>query len=116
MATIDIKVPDIGDFAEVAVIEVMVQPGDSIKAEHRETRQACREVAAVRLRKQRQHLRRTVVDEVGGEAAPLLAGAGRSPAFRGGAVGDGGAVPARLAGGFACPAVSGSGSAWPEPS
>ena len=33
MATIDIKVPDIGDFAEVAVIEVMVQPGDSIKAE-----------------------------------------------------------------------------------
>jgi dihydrolipoamide dehydrogenase len=33
MATIDIKVPDIGDFAEVAVIEVMVQPGDTIKAE-----------------------------------------------------------------------------------
>ena len=26
MATIDIKVPDIGDFAEVAVIEVMVLP------------------------------------------------------------------------------------------
>ena len=33
MATIDIKVPDIGDFAEVAVIEVLVQPGDTIKAE-----------------------------------------------------------------------------------
>ena len=33
MATIDIKVPDIGDFAEVAVIEVMVQPGDTIKVE-----------------------------------------------------------------------------------
>ena len=30
MAIIDIKVPDIGDFAEVAIIEVMVQPGDTI--------------------------------------------------------------------------------------
>jgi pyruvate/2-oxoglutarate dehydrogenase complex dihydrolipoamide acyltransferase (E2) component len=29
MATIDIKVPDIGDFAEVAVIEVLVKPGDT---------------------------------------------------------------------------------------
>ncbi len=33
MATIDIKVPDIGDFKEVAVIEVLVKPGDTIKAE-----------------------------------------------------------------------------------
>jgi dihydrolipoamide dehydrogenase len=33
MAIIDIKVPDIGDFAEVAIIEVLVQPGDTIKAE-----------------------------------------------------------------------------------
>src|SRR5574343_1679288 len=33
MAIIDIKVPDIGDFAEVGVIEVLVQPGDTIKAE-----------------------------------------------------------------------------------
>ncbi len=33
MATIDIKVPDIGDFDEVAVIEVLVQPGDTIEAE-----------------------------------------------------------------------------------
>ena len=33
MATIEIKVPDIGDFAEVGVIEVLVQPGDTIKAE-----------------------------------------------------------------------------------
>ena len=29
---IDIKVPDIGDFDEVTVIEVLVKPGDSIKA------------------------------------------------------------------------------------
>ena len=33
MATMDIKVPDIGDFAEVAVIELLVKPGDTIKAE-----------------------------------------------------------------------------------
>jgi dihydrolipoamide dehydrogenase len=33
MATIDIKVPDIGDFKDVAVIEVLVKPGDTIKAE-----------------------------------------------------------------------------------
>ena len=33
MAVIDIKVPDIGDFAEVGVIEVLVQPGDSVTVE-----------------------------------------------------------------------------------
>ncbi|MBK9443798.1 MAG: dihydrolipoyl dehydrogenase [Comamonadaceae bacterium] len=33
MAQIDIKVPDIGDFAEVTVIELLVKPGDIIKAE-----------------------------------------------------------------------------------
>jgi dihydrolipoamide dehydrogenase len=33
MATIDIQVPDIGDFSEVTVIEVLVKPGDSVKAE-----------------------------------------------------------------------------------
>ncbi len=33
MSTIEIQVPDIGDFAEVTVIEVLVQPGDSVKAE-----------------------------------------------------------------------------------
>ncbi|GAA6141222.1 dihydrolipoyllysine-residue acetyltransferase [Hydrogenophaga sp. 5NK40-0174] len=33
MATIEIKVPDIGDFSDVAVIEVLVQPGDTVKAE-----------------------------------------------------------------------------------
>ena len=33
MALIEIKVPDIGDFAEVAVIEVLVKPGDTIKPE-----------------------------------------------------------------------------------
>jgi len=33
MALIEIKVPDIGDFKEVAVIEVLVKPGDTIKTE-----------------------------------------------------------------------------------
>ncbi len=33
MALIEIKVPDIGDFKDVAVIELLVKPGDSIKAE-----------------------------------------------------------------------------------
>jgi dihydrolipoamide dehydrogenase len=33
MATIDIQIPDIGDFDEVTVIEVLVKPGDSIRAD-----------------------------------------------------------------------------------
>ncbi|WP_297724251.1 dihydrolipoyl dehydrogenase [Limnohabitans sp. Rim8] len=33
MSFIDIQVPDIGDFDEVAVIELLVKPGDTVKAE-----------------------------------------------------------------------------------
>jgi dihydrolipoamide dehydrogenase len=33
MATIEVKVPDIGEFKDVAVIEVLVKAGDAIKAE-----------------------------------------------------------------------------------
>jgi dihydrolipoamide dehydrogenase len=33
MATIDIKVPDIGDFKDVAVIELLVKPGDTVAVE-----------------------------------------------------------------------------------
>ncbi len=33
MAQIEIKVPDIGDFAEVTVIELMVKPGDTVKVD-----------------------------------------------------------------------------------
>ena len=33
MALLDIQVPDIGDFDEVAVIELLVKPGDTIRAE-----------------------------------------------------------------------------------
>ena len=33
MAIVEIKVPDIGDFDEVAVIELLVKAGDTVKAE-----------------------------------------------------------------------------------
>jgi dihydrolipoamide dehydrogenase len=33
MALIEVKVPDIGDFKDVAVIELLVQPGDTVKVE-----------------------------------------------------------------------------------
>ena len=33
MALIEVKVPDIGDFKDVAVIELLVKPGDTVKAE-----------------------------------------------------------------------------------
>lgn len=33
MATIDIQVPDIGDFADVGVIEILVQPGERVEVE-----------------------------------------------------------------------------------
>ncbi|HUP96933.1 MAG TPA: biotin/lipoyl-containing protein, partial [Usitatibacter sp.] len=31
MAAIEIKVPDIGDFKDVPVIEILVKPGDTVK-------------------------------------------------------------------------------------
>ena len=33
MASVEVKVPDIGDFKDVEVIEVLVKPGDTVKAE-----------------------------------------------------------------------------------
>ncbi|MBO9649817.1 MAG: dihydrolipoyl dehydrogenase [Variovorax sp.] len=33
MSEVQVKVPDIGDFSEVAVIEVLVKPGDTVKVE-----------------------------------------------------------------------------------
>jgi pyruvate dehydrogenase E2 component (dihydrolipoamide acetyltransferase) len=33
MSTIEVKVPDIGDFQDVPVIDVLVKPGDTVKAE-----------------------------------------------------------------------------------
>ena len=33
MATVEIKVPDIGDFKDIPIIEVHVKPGDKVSAE-----------------------------------------------------------------------------------
>src|SRR3954453_11470932 len=33
MAVIEVKVPDIGDFKDVEIIELLVKPGDTVKAE-----------------------------------------------------------------------------------
>ena len=33
MALIEVQVPDIGDFEDVGVIELLVQPGDTVKVE-----------------------------------------------------------------------------------
>ena len=33
MALIEVKVPDIGDFKDVAVIELLVKPGDAVRVD-----------------------------------------------------------------------------------
>ena len=33
--TIEVNVPDIGDFKDVPIIEILVKPGDVVKAERR---------------------------------------------------------------------------------
>src|ERR1700749_4586804 len=33
MALVEVKVPDIGDFKDVQIIELLVRPGDTVKAE-----------------------------------------------------------------------------------
>jgi pyruvate/2-oxoglutarate dehydrogenase complex dihydrolipoamide acyltransferase (E2) component len=33
MASIEIKVPDIGNYSDIPVIELLVQPGDTVKAD-----------------------------------------------------------------------------------
>jgi pyruvate/2-oxoglutarate dehydrogenase complex dihydrolipoamide acyltransferase (E2) component len=50
MATVEQKVPDLGDFKDVAIIEVLVKPDDSVQAEQPlivlETEKATMEVPA----------------------------------------------------------------------
>ena len=43
MAKIDVKVPDIGDFKDVPVIEVLVKPGDVVKVDRSEERRVGKE-------------------------------------------------------------------------
>ena len=33
MSLVEVKVPDIGDFKNIPIIEILVKPGDSVKAE-----------------------------------------------------------------------------------
>ena len=33
MALVEVKVPDIGDFSDVSIIELLVKPGDTVKVE-----------------------------------------------------------------------------------
>ena len=33
MALVEVKIPDIGDFADVSIIELLVKPGDTVKVE-----------------------------------------------------------------------------------
>ena len=33
MALVEVKVPDIGDFKDVQIIELLVKPGDAVRAE-----------------------------------------------------------------------------------
>ncbi|MCA3216856.1 MAG: dihydrolipoamide acetyltransferase, partial [Burkholderiales bacterium] len=33
MATIEVQVPDIGDFKDVEIIEILVKPGDAVQKE-----------------------------------------------------------------------------------
>jgi len=33
MALVEVKVPDIGDFKDVQIIELLVKPGDTVRAE-----------------------------------------------------------------------------------
>jgi pyruvate dehydrogenase E2 component (dihydrolipoamide acetyltransferase) len=95
MATVEVKVPDIGDFDEVAVIEVLVKVGDSVKAEQSlitvESDKASMEIpssAAGVLKELKVKVGDTVnigdliavVEGSGGAAAPAQAAAAPAPA------------------------------------
>ncbi|HEX4524414.1 MAG TPA: dihydrolipoyllysine-residue acetyltransferase [Casimicrobiaceae bacterium] len=91
MSTIEVKVPDIGDFTDVPVIEVLVKAGDTVKAEDSlvtlESDKATMDVPApaagvvksvgvkVGDKVSEGHLILTL-DEAGGAAAPAQAGPG----------------------------------------
>ena len=83
MAAIEVKVPDIGDFKDVPVIEVLVKPGDAVKKDDSlitlESDKATMEVPAPSSGTVKE-LRVKVGDKVSeGSAIALLEGAGEAP-------------------------------------
>ncbi len=95
MALVEVQVPDIGDFDEVAVIELLVKPGDTVKAEQSlitvESDKASMEIPSssagvvkeVRVKigdKVKQGSVVLVLEAAGGAAAPAPAPAAGAPA------------------------------------
>jgi len=107
---VEVKVPDIGDFKDVAVIEVLVKPGDAIKQEQSlitvESDKASMEIpssAAGTLKE----LKVKVGDKVNiGDLIAVLEGAGGAPAA---------ATPAPAAAAAAAPASAAASAPAPAP-
>ncbi len=117
MAVIDIKVPDIGDFAEVGVIEVLVKPGDTIKVEQSlitvESDKASMEIPSSHAGVVKE-LKVKLGDKVSEGSVVLTleaAASASSPA----PAGEGGAAPKASAARPPQPSPSGGGSSQPAP-
>jgi dihydrolipoamide dehydrogenase len=123
MATIELKVPDIGDFAEVEVIELLVKAGETVKAEQSlvtvESDKASMEIpssAAGRLVELRVKLGDKVSEgTVIGLLEPATDATAAAPAALGAASGSSSATPsAAEAGAARAPAVSGTPASAPS--
>ncbi|HBZ07772.1 MAG TPA: dihydrolipoamide acetyltransferase, partial [Massilia sp.] len=95
MSIVEVKVPDIGDFKEVEVIELMVKPGDTIKVDQSlvtvESDKASMEIPSshagvvkeVKVKvgdKVAEGSLVLLLEEAGDAAAPALAAAAAAPA------------------------------------
>src|SRR5262245_44623887 len=95
MAVLEVKVPDIGDFKDVEIIELLVKPGDTVKAEQSlltvESDKASMEIPSSHAGVVKELLVKLgdkvsegssvlLLDAEGGAAAPAPAAAARSPA------------------------------------
>jgi len=132
MSIVEVKVPNIGDFKEVEVIEVMIKPGDTIKVDQSlvtvESDKASMEIPSTHAGVV-QELRVKVGDKIsegsllmlleakGGESAPAAAGAG-APASPVAKPEEKGAAPGQAApvyGGPAVPAPASAPASAPAP-
>jgi dihydrolipoamide dehydrogenase len=118
MSTIDVKVPNIGDFKEVEVIELMVKVGDTIKADQSlitvESDKASMEIPSSHAGVVKE-LKVKVGDKVA-EGSPLLvleeSGAGAAPAAAAPAPAPAAAAPAPVAAAPAPAAAAPAGAAY----